>query len=81
MLSNVLSHVPAPLRERFLPQNMDLTQRMGVDWQVLAEDVVACRHDRVEEFAREELARGKAHYRIVQRSLEEFLFKQVPCCI
>ena len=56
---------------------MDLSQRMGVDWNDLAADVKACRHERIENFATEELLRGDVHYRIVQRALEEFLFSQV----
>lgn len=67
-----LRFVEAP--ERDVP--MDLQQRMGVDWETLGAAVREGRVQPVESYATEALASGDSHYRVVQRSLEEYIFKQ-----
>lgn len=56
---------------------MDLTQRMGVDWEELRQAVLAGQKAPIEQYASDMLASGSANYRVVQRALEEFLFRQV----
>lgn len=55
---------------------MDLQQRMGVDWKELADDVAALRVDCVQQYVSAGLE-GKKNYRMVQRTLSEYLFAQV----
>jgi hypothetical protein len=56
---------------------MDLSQRVGTDWAALVEDVQSKRLARLESHIAASLALPNVHYRMVQRSLDEFCFRQV----
>jgi hypothetical protein len=56
---------------------MDLGQRMGVNWQILAECVRKQDVQGVVEYVNSALAQPRVHYRIIQRCLEEFCLSQV----
>lgn len=56
---------------------MDLRQRMGEDWTVLAECVRAKDVKAIQEYIDNALSRSRVHYRVVQRSLEDYCFSQV----
>jgi hypothetical protein len=60
---------------------MDLTQRMGVDWEQLRQAALAGQVAPIEQYASGMLASGGSNYRVVQRALEEFLFRQVRACL
>jgi hypothetical protein len=56
---------------------MDLRQRMGVDWTALATSVKEMDAQAVQDYIDNALSRSRVHYRVVQRSLEEYCFSQV----
>jgi hypothetical protein len=56
---------------------MDLSQRVGTDWAALLDDVQSKRLARLEAHVAASLALPNVHYRMVQRSLDEFCFRQV----
>lgn len=56
---------------------MDLRQRMGEDWTVLANSVREMDVKAVEEYIDNSLKKSRVHYRVVQRSLEDYCFSQV----
>lgn len=56
---------------------MDLRQRMGEDWTVLANSVREMDVKAVEEYIDNALKKSRVHYRVVQRSLEDYCFSQV----
>jgi hypothetical protein len=56
---------------------MDLTQRAGVDWDALVADVRAKRLPHLEGHIYASLELPNVHFRMIQRSLEEFCFSKV----
>lgn len=56
---------------------MDLSQRMGQDWQALAGHVRSREIAPVAQYLDHALSSATSNYRIVQRSMEEFCFSQV----
>lgn len=56
---------------------MDVRQRMGVDWTVLATAVKNKDAKVVAEYIRDALSHRRVNYREVQRTLEEFCLSQV----
>ena len=60
-----------------LTDGMDLQQRMGVNWESLGVAVREVRVQPVESYATQALAAGDSNYRVVQRALDEYVFKQV----
>lgn len=55
---------------------MDLQQRMGVDWSLLRSDVLECRTDRISDYALAAITAENSNYRIVQRSIQDYLLQQ-----
>lgn len=56
---------------------MDLGQRMGEDWRALALHVKKLEVAPVGKYLDRALNMANSNYRIVQKSMEEFLFSQV----